>query len=86
MDKQTDMNKLTKHSGFIGEVVGPVREKTVKVKITHLYRHPIYRKAVKRSKKLLVHSDMELMSGDKVRIVETRPISRRKHFKVISKI
>lgn len=86
MDKTIEVEKLHNKPGLTGEVVGVSMTKTVKVKVTHLFRHPLYRKAVKRSKIFLAHSEEPLAVGDKVQIAETRPISKNKHFKVVGKI
>lgn len=82
------MNNMTpKVKELVGTVVGVGLSKTVKVKITHVYRHPLYRKAVTKSKRLAVHNEIEgITVGDLVRIVETRPISKTKHFMVKEKV
>lgn len=82
---KNETKKVTIKS-LVGEVVGVGLSKTIKVKVTHLYRHPLYRKAVKRSKIFLVHAEEPFAIGDKVKIVETKPISKNKHFKVLGKI
>lgn len=70
-----------------GVVVAVGLSKTIKVNVTHVYRHPLYRKAVVRSKRYAVHNEIEgIVVGDMVRIVETRPISKTKHFIVIDKV
>lgn len=46
------------------------------------WKHPLYKKTVKRSKKYLVHTDKKVTSGSTVTITETRPLSSRKHFKI----
>lgn len=69
-----------------GIVVGIAMVHTVKVKVVHLYRHPLYRKAVRKFKYFLAHNEsLPLAVGDAVRIAETKPISKRKHFIVINK-
>lgn len=57
--------------------------KTVTVKVTKLWLHPVYKKRVKRSKKFLAHDEIGVQLGDTVIIGETRPLSKRKHFKVV---
>ena len=72
---------------LIGSVVAVGLPKTIKVKITHVYRHPIYRKAVVKSRLFAVHNEIDgIAVGDMVRIVETRPISKTKHFRVKEKV
>ena len=72
---------------FIGEVVSTKMQKTVVVKIERKFMHPRYKKIIVRHKKLKAHNEkLELKEGDKVKIKETRPISKDKHFIVIEKI
>ncbi len=56
--------------------------KTVTVKVDRDYRHPLYGKVVRTSKRYLVHDEIGCRQGDKVLIVESRPISKRKRFVV----
>lgn len=69
-----------------GIVVSNKMQKTVVVQVDRLWRHPIYKKAVKRSKKYLVDSDSDLNIGDKVVIGQTRPLSGHKRWKILNKI
>ena len=67
----------------IGVVVGKKMKKTVTVRVERQLRHPIYKKIVKRQKKFLAHDEYEKCKlGDIVRIIETRPISKRKHWRI----
>jgi small subunit ribosomal protein S17 len=59
-------------------------EKTVTVRIDQSYRHPLYQKVVRKSKDYLVHDEQGCRPGDEVRIVESRPISKRKRWAVES--
>jgi small subunit ribosomal protein S17 len=62
-------------------------QKTVVVKVERKFRHPLYRKIIIRHKKYKAHNEkLELVIGDKVKIEETRPISKDKHFNVIEKL
>jgi len=71
----------------IGTVTSTAGQKTVTVMVEHLFRHPLYKKAVVRRRKFAVHNEIAgIAAGDKVHIKETKPISRRKHFIVVSKI
>ena len=56
--------------------------KTVTVRVDHTYRHPLYQKVVRRSKSHLVHDELGCQPGDRVQIVESRPLSRRKRWVV----
>ncbi len=64
-----------------GYVVGDKMDKTIKVVVTTTQRHPLYQKVVRSAKNYLVHDENEVAKvGDKVRIVESRPLSRHKRF------
>ncbi|HOO76805.1 MAG TPA: 30S ribosomal protein S17 [bacterium] len=66
-----------------GEVVSDAMEKTVVVKVTRTYRHPLYKKVVKRASLHKVHDENnEARRGDFVQIVETRPISKTKRWRL----
>jgi small subunit ribosomal protein S17 len=65
-----------------GVVISNKMDKTVVVIITRTYRHPLYKKVVHSKKKVMAHDDLGCEIGDKVRIVESRPISRHKHWVV----
>jgi small subunit ribosomal protein S17 len=67
-----------------GMVVSDKMDKTIVVKVERLRKHPIYKKYIKRSKKYKVHDqNNECTIGDKVRFVETRPISKDKSWKLV---
>lgn len=69
---------------FDGKVVSLKMQNTVVVEIERKSPHPIYKKLLKRTKKLKADlAGMTLNMGDKVRIVETKPISKDKNFKVL---
>jgi small subunit ribosomal protein S17 len=67
-----------------GVVVSDAMEKTVVVRIASQTKHPLYGKIVRRSTRLKAHDDrFEAHVGDTVRIVETRPLSRTKRWRVV---
>ena len=67
-----------------GVVVSDKMEKTVVVSVSRFVKHPLYRKFYKVSKKYKAHDEEnKYKMGDKVEIVETKPISKDKHFAVI---
>ena len=71
----------------IGKVTSVGMQKTITVSVTHLFRHPLYKKAVKRHQKFAVHNEVAgIAVGDMVQIHETKPISKRVHFIVVSKV
>jgi small subunit ribosomal protein S17 len=79
MEAKEQARKTTK----IGVVVGKKMKKTVTVLVVRQLRHPLYQKIVKRRKTFLAHDEYEKCKvGDVVRIIETRPISRRKRWRV----
>ena len=68
---------------FIGTVVSDKMDKTVVVMVETLVKHPLYEKYVRRRKKYMAHDENnECRIGDKVLIEETRPLSRRKRWRV----
>jgi small subunit ribosomal protein S17 len=67
-----------------GLVVGDAMEKTVVVRVVDLKQHPLYRKVVRRSAKFKAHDENnEAKVGDRVRIMETRPLSKQKRWRVV---
>ncbi|MFA6005232.1 MAG: 30S ribosomal protein S17 [Patescibacteria group bacterium] len=67
-----------------GVVVSTKLEKTITVRVEERYRHPLYQKVIKKHKRYLAHNEsVKVADGDTVRIEETRPLSKNKHFKVI---
>lgn len=79
MDARPQKRKATK----VGVVIGKKMKKTVTVLVERQLRHPLYKKIIRRRRKFLAHDEYEKCKlGDVVRIVETRPISRRKRWRV----
>ncbi len=68
-----------------GTVVSNRMQKTVSVAIVRSYQHPLYKKVVRSTKKILAHDEQEQCNvGDVVQVIESRPISRRKRWRVQS--
>ncbi|MEM8628855.1 MAG: 30S ribosomal protein S17 [Chlamydiota bacterium] len=65
-----------------GEVVSNKMEKTLVVKVTKKMPHPRYKKLVHTYKKYYAHAERQYQEGDLVTIVETRPLSKRKRWRV----
>lgn len=65
-----------------GTVIGTKMEKTVVVKLTRRLAHPLYGKMISRSKQVKAHDELGATAGDTVRIVETRPLSKTKRWRV----
>jgi len=73
-----------KHKQLIGNVVSDKGDKTISVLVETYKKHPLYHKRVKYSKKYSAHDDSNMAElGDKVRIEETRPLSKTKHFRLV---
>ena len=69
-----------------GKIVSNKMQKTVVVEVTRKTPHPLYKKLIKRSKKFLADSgEQTYQVGQIVKIVETRPLSKTKRFKVMEK-
>ncbi len=70
-----------------GRVISDKSEKTITVLVETYKNHPLYKKRVRYSKKYLAHDELEQAHiGDKVSIMETRPLSKNKHFRLIEVI
>jgi small subunit ribosomal protein S17 len=67
----------------VGTVASDKMTKTVIVRVDRLVRHRKYRRYVRRTSKFMAHDELGATVGDKVRIVETRPLSARKRWRVI---
>lgn len=71
----------------IGVVVSDKMDKTIAVKVERRLMHPLYGKFVKRSKKFFAHDEENTCKvGDKVRIMETRPLSKNKSWRLVEVI
>lgn len=69
---------------FVGKVVSINLQKSAVVEVKRVRRHPLYKKLMRRSKRLTVHNEnTDVKVGDSVRIIETRPMSKTKHFKIL---
>ncbi len=81
----SDMTVRKMRKTRVGIVVSDKMEKTISVLVERRLQHPIYGKMVKRSKKYLAHDENnECQVGDKVRIMECRPLSRRKRWRLVA--
>jgi small subunit ribosomal protein S17 len=68
----------------IGIVVSTKMNKTIVVKVENRYSHPIYSKIMIKTRKYLVHDDIETCNvGDQVLVQECRPLSKKKRWKLI---
>jgi small subunit ribosomal protein S17 len=77
------MAKITK----VGVVTGNKMDKTAVVAVERLVRHPLYKRSFKKTSTFMVHDENnQCKVGDRVRIVECRPISKRKHWRLLEVI
>ena len=65
-----------------GVVISDKMQKTVVVEISRTYRHELYKKVVHSRRRVMAHDELGSQAGDLVRIVESRPLSRRKRWVV----
>jgi small subunit ribosomal protein S17 len=68
----------------IGQVVSDKMEKTIVVAVESLVQHPLYKKRIRKTRKFKAHDENnDAHTGDIVRIAETRPISKDKHWRLL---
>ena len=68
----------------IGRFVSDKIDKTIVVAVEEFVRHPLYNKRVKRTKKFKAHDEKNICNiGDRVKIMETRPLSKDKRFRLV---
>ncbi len=83
---QTDKER-NRRKERVGIVVSDASDKTVSVTVETLIRHKRYKKRVRRTKKFMVHDEAnDAHTGDTVRIIETRPLSKRKRWRLANVI
>ena len=84
MSDQTRTTERGRRKVRTGVVVSDGMDKTVMVRIDRQVRHPLYDKTVRRSSKLAAHDETnDAHVGDTVRVVETKPISKSKRWRVV---
>ena len=68
----------------IGTVISDKMDKTIVVSIVRDFRHPLYKKVMRLKKRLKAHDETnECRVGDKVKLMETKPLSKEKHWRVM---
>jgi small subunit ribosomal protein S17 len=78
------MSERARRKTVVGKVVANKTQKTISVAVERRYRHPLYGKILKRTSKFMAHDEKnECQVGDKVRIMETRPLSRLKRWRLV---
>ncbi len=88
MNKPTEKKEIKKaiRKSMTGKVLSTKSLQTVIVGVTTSFRHPLYKKAVKKMKHFAAHNTkFEVAVGDIVTISEIRPVSKTKHFEVTAK-
>ncbi|HIU60762.1 MAG TPA: 30S ribosomal protein S17 [Candidatus Stercoripulliclostridium merdigallinarum] len=69
----------------VGVVVSDKMDKTIVVAVEHKVKHPLYKKYIMRTKKLKAHDENnECGIGDKVMVMETRPLSKDKNWRLVN--
>ncbi len=80
----SETTERTSRKTRVGMVVSDKMQKTVVVSIERRVQHPVYGKMVRRTKKLKAHDEQnQAKTGDTVRIMETRPLSKDKRWRVV---
>ncbi len=78
------MAGTTNKKVVVGVVTSTSMEKSITINVVRRLRHPIYGKFVKRSKKFMAHDETnECQVGDTVKITESRPLSKRKRWRLV---
>ena len=79
MEKKRGLRKIR-----TGEVVSSKMDKSISVSVVRRVMHPVYKKYIKRSMNLMAHDEKnECNEGDLVKIMETRPLSRMKRWRLV---
>ena len=79
--------KVNKKAELIGKVVSNANDKTITVLVETYRNHPLYKKRVKYSKKYAAHDENNTAHvGDKVRLAQTRPLSKTKRYELVEVI
>jgi len=81
-DNKQDAAARREPKGRVGVVTSAKMQKTVVVAVVRLVRHAVYKKTIRRSSAFIAHDELGAKAGDRVRIVETRPLSRHKRWRV----
>jgi len=84
MSAEQTKDTATKERRTVGRVVSNKMQKSVTVSVERLIKHPVYGKFIRRTTKVMAHDeDGTCRQGDTVAIVECRPISKRKAWRVV---
>ncbi len=84
MAETTPVSPARPRKQRVGRVLSSKMEKTIVVEVTRHVQHPLYRRVVLRRKKFYAHDEgNQCREGDVVRIEETRPLSKRKRWRLV---
>ncbi|MFW5996497.1 MAG: 30S ribosomal protein S17 [Lentisphaeria bacterium] len=84
-DNVTASERTAQRKARSGEVVSDCQDKTIVVRVERLVPHPLYGKVIRQWKKYYVHDENnEARTGDEVEIMETRPLSKTKRWRLTS--
>src|SRR5436189_2583179 len=83
LEKRQSVSRRAHRSQKVVIVASDKMQKTVVVRVDRLVRHPKYRRYVRRTSKFMAHDELGATTGDRVRIVETRPLSAKKRWRVV---
>lgn len=82
--KKADVVERTRRRTVSGVVTGDKMDKTIKVRIERIVSHPIFEKTMRRSYVCYAHDEKrEAKTGDQVELMESRPLSRLKHWRLV---
>jgi len=81
-EKNEAQDRPRKRQERVGVVVSAKTPKTVVVQVVRLFQHSLYHKTIRRTNAFMAHDELGARNGDRVRIVESRPLSRRKRWRV----
>jgi small subunit ribosomal protein S17 len=82
-EKKETAERSRKRQERTGVVVSAKTPKTVVVQVVRLFQHKLYRKTIRRTSAFMAHDELGARNGDRVRIVESRPLSKRKRWRVV---
>jgi small subunit ribosomal protein S17 len=85
MSEETKNEKAVSHKNMkSGLVISKSGDKTVVIKVDRLMQHPKFRRVVRRSKKYMIHDENNACKvGDKIEVIECRPFSSRKKWRLV---
>ncbi|MFC1626606.1 30S ribosomal protein S17 [Patescibacteria group bacterium] len=85
--KTTEIDKKNAKKEIIGQVVSIKMQKTIVISVKRSFRHSLYKKIVRRDNRYFAHCERDdIAVGDTVKISETKPMSKKKHFIVVDKV